>query len=144
MPTIFDRILEFIRSYYQKPEGFIPLHEPSFTGNEKKYVLDAIDSTYVSSVGKYVNDFEAAICQYTGSPYAVATVNGTAALHMSLIIAGVKRGDLVITQPLSFIATCNTISYIGASLRGGQQKLSGNVWTTRNVWRLSSNRFTGR
>lgn len=115
MLTIFDRIIEFIRSYYQKPEGFIPLHEPSFTGNEKKYVLDAIDSTYVSSVGKYVNDFEAAICQYTGSSYAVAAVNGTAALHMSLIVAGVKSGDLVITQPLSFIATCNAITYIGAS-----------------------------
>lgn len=115
MLTIFDRIIEFIRSYYQKPEGFIPLHEPSFSGNEKKYVLDAIDSTYVSSVGKYVNDFEAAICKYTGSSYAVAAVNGTAALHMSLIVAGVKSGDLVITQPLSFIATCNAITYIGAS-----------------------------
>lgn len=115
MSTIFDRIIEFIRSYYQKPEGFIPLHEPSFMGNEKKYVLDAIDSTYVSSVGKYVNDFEATICQYTGSTYAVATVNGTAALHMSLIVAGVKSGDLVVTQPLSFIATCNAIKYIGAS-----------------------------
>ena len=115
MPTIFDKIIEFIRSYYQKPEGFIPLHEPSFTGNEKKYVLDAIDSTFVSSVGKYVNDFEAAVCRYTGSSYAVATVNGTAALHMSLIVAGVKRGDLVVTQPLTFVATCNAISYIGAS-----------------------------
>lgn len=114
MPTIFDRIIEFVRTYYQKPEGFIPLHEPSFRGNERAYVLDAIDSTYVSSAGKYVNEFEAAICRYTGSPYAVATVNGTAALHMSLILAGVKDGDLVLTQPLSFIATCNAISYIGA------------------------------
>lgn len=114
MSTTFDRILEFIRSYYCKPEGFIPLHEPSFSGNEKKYVLDAIDSTYVSSVGKYVTEFEAIICKYTGASYAVATVNGTAALHMALIISGVKSGDLVITQPLSFIATCNAISYLHA------------------------------
>jgi perosamine synthetase len=113
-PKIFDATLSFIRGYYQKPTGSIYLHEPVFIGNERAYVLDAIDSTFVSSVGRYVDQFEATIRDYTGAKYAVATVNGTAALHMSLLLAGVERGDLVITQPLSFIATCNAISYIGA------------------------------
>jgi aminotransferase in exopolysaccharide biosynthesis len=76
--------------------------------------MDAIDSTFVSSVGRYVDRFEEMMTQYTGASYAIATVNGTAALHMCLILAGVKRDELVITQPLSFIATCNAISYIGA------------------------------
>lgn len=111
---MFDQFVEFVRSYYNKPEGFISLHEPRFVGNDKKYVLDAIDSTFVSSVGKYVDQFEAQISEYTGAKYAVATVNGSAALHISLLLAGVKRGDLVITQPLSFIATCNCITYLGA------------------------------
>ncbi len=111
---MFDQITSFIKKYYNAAEGFIPLHEPRFVGNDKKYVLDAIDSTYVSSVGKYVDRFEEMIRDYTGAKYAIATVNGSAALHMSLILAGVKRDELVITQPLSFIATCNCISYIGA------------------------------
>jgi len=110
----FQTILEFIRTYYNKPEGLISLHEPHFGGNERKYVLDSIDSTFVSSVGAYVDRFESMICDYTGASFAIATVNGTAALHMSLLLAGVKRDDLVITQPLTFIATCNAISYIGA------------------------------
>ena len=111
---MFDKVVSFIRNYYSVPEGFIPLHEPRFVGNERKYVLDSIDSTFVSSVGKYVNHFEDMIRDYTGTKYAIATVNGSAALHMSLILAGVKKDELVITQPLSFIATCNCISYIGA------------------------------
>jgi len=111
---MFDKVVSFIRNYYNTKDDYIPLHEPCFIGNERKYVLDAIDSTYVSSVGKYVDRFEEMICDYTGAQFAVATVNGTAALHMSLLLAGVKQGELVITQPLSFIATCNCISYIGA------------------------------
>lgn len=114
MSITFDQILEFIRGYYRNDKGFISLHEPKFIGNERKYVLDAIDSTFVSSVGKYVDQFEQMICDYTGASYAVATVNGTAALHMSLILAGVRKGDLVITQPLTFIATCNALSYLNA------------------------------
>lgn len=90
------------------------MHEPRFSGNEKKYVLDTIDSTFVSSVGAYVDLFEKMIREYTGAKHAIAVVNGTAALHMSLILAGVKRNDLVLTQALSFIATCNAISYVGA------------------------------
>jgi aminotransferase in exopolysaccharide biosynthesis len=106
--------VEFIRKVYQTPEAFIPLHEPRFTGNEKKYLNECIDSTFVSSVGKFVNRFEDDIKQYTGTKYAIATSNGTAALHVALLLAGVKRNDLVITQPLTFIATCNAIAYLGA------------------------------
>lgn len=112
---MFDEIVAFIRGMFQEPQKYITLHEPKFIGNERKYVLDAIDSTFVSSVGKYVDHFEEMIRDYTGAKYAVATVNGTAALHMSLILAGVKKDELVITQPFSFIATCNAISYMGAS-----------------------------
>jgi perosamine synthetase len=111
---MYRQTLDFIKSQFPSKE-FIPLHEPQFNGNEKKYVLDCIDSTYVSSVGKYVDDFENKIAAYTSAKYAVACVNGTAALHMAMIIAGVKEKDIVITQPLSFIATCNAIAYIGAS-----------------------------
>lgn len=109
----FEKEINFIKNLYGNKE-FIPLHEPVFSGNEKKYVLDTIDSTFVSSVGKYVDRFEEMIKDYTGAKHAIAVVNGTAALHMSLLLAGVKRDDLVITQALSFIATCNAISYIGA------------------------------
>lgn len=109
----FQPIIDFIRTLYPNRD-FIPLHEPYFSGNEKKYLLDCIDSTYVSSVGKYVDRFEEMIREFTGAKHAVATVNGTAALHMALLLAGVKRNDLVITQPLTFIATCNAISYCGA------------------------------
>lgn len=93
---------------------FIPLHEPRFNGNEKKYLNDCIDSTFVSSVGKYVDTFEEMFAKKVGSSYAVATVNGTAALHVALLLADVQKDDEVITQPLTFIATCNAISYIEA------------------------------
>jgi len=106
-------IVDFIRGLY-KTEEFIPLHEPKFIGNEKAYVIDCIDSTFVSSVGEYVDRFEQMMADYTGAKYAVATVNGTAALHVALKLVGVSQGDEVITQPLSFIATCNAISYCGA------------------------------
>ncbi len=108
-----QKLVEFIQSIYKSKE-FIPLHEPKFIGNEKKYLNDCIDSTFVSSVGKYVDRFEKEFALYIGSKYAVATVNGTAALHISLLLADVQRDDEVITQPLTFIATCNAISYIGA------------------------------
>lgn len=106
-------IINFVRGIYQTTE-FIPLHEPKFVGNEKMYVMDCIDSTFVSSVGKYVDRFEQMMAEYTGAKYAVATVNGTAALHIALKLVGVNQGDEVITQSLSFIATCNAISYCGA------------------------------
>ncbi|MDY0328074.1 MAG: LegC family aminotransferase [Arcobacteraceae bacterium] len=108
-----QKIVNFIKETFNTKE-FIPLHEPRFIGNEKKYLNDCIDSTFVSSVGKYVDTFEKEFAASVGSKYAIATVNGTAALHISLILADVKKDDEVITQPLTFIATCNAISYIGA------------------------------
>ena len=108
-----QKIVEFIQNIYSTTD-FIPLHEPRFIGNEKKYLNDCIDSTFVSSVGKYVDMFEEQFAKKVGSKYAIATVNGTAALHISLILADVQKDDEVITQPLTFIATCNAISYIGA------------------------------
>ncbi len=114
MTNFFQDTVQFIRKIYDKKEGFIPLHEPKFIGNEKKYVLDCIDSTYVSSVGKYVDEFEQQFAKYTGANYAVAIVNGTSALHLSLIACGVQSNDLVITQPISFVATANSITYTGA------------------------------
>ena len=111
---MYQDIIKFIRQTYNKPKGFIPLHEPTFGGNEKKYLMDCIDSTFVSSVGKYVDLFEQMIAEYTGAKYAIAAVNGTAALHIALILSGVGQDDEVITQPLTFIATANAISYTGA------------------------------
>ena len=111
---MYKEVVDFIKATFNVADQFIPLHEPLFVGNEKKYVMDCIDSTYVSSVGKYVNLFEEKIKDFTGAKYAIATTNGSAALHLSLVLAGVKRDELVITQPLTFIATCNAISYIGA------------------------------
>lgn len=109
----YKPVIDFIRSLYPNRD-IIPLHEPYFGGNEKKYLADCVDSTFVSSVGKYVDKFEEMIREFTGAKYAIATVNGTAALHVALLLAGVKRNDLVITQPLTFVATCNAISYCGA------------------------------
>ncbi|OQY05514.1 MAG: aminotransferase DegT [Bacteroidetes bacterium 4572_117] len=108
-----ENFVDFVRSLY-KTDEFIPLHEPRFWGNEKKYVADCIDSTFVSSVGKYVDRFEQMVAEYSGAKYAIATVNGTAALHIALLLAGVKNNDEVITQPLTFIATANAINYCNA------------------------------
>ncbi|MBG0757352.1 LegC family aminotransferase [Vibrio cidicii] len=107
------RLVEFVRDQYQTQE-FIPLHAPTFAGNEKAYVMETIDSTFVSSVGKFVDEFERKMEAFTGSARAVATVNGTAALHAALYMAGVERGDLVITQALTFVATCNALYHMGA------------------------------
>ena len=111
---MFDDVVDFVRDIYGK-EGVIPLHNPLFIGNEKQYLNECIDSTYVSSVGKFVDKFEEKIAEYTGSNFAVATTNGTSALHISLLLSDVSLGDEVITQPLTFIATCNAISYCGAN-----------------------------
>ena len=108
-----EEIVRFIRSLYGE-EGFIPLHEPVFMGNEKRYLNECVDSTFVSSVGAFVDRFEKMVADYTGAKYAVATVNGTAALHVALKLAGVDEESEVITQPLTFVATCNAISYCGA------------------------------
>jgi perosamine synthetase len=109
----FQSITNFIKNQFPGKE-FVPLHAPTFAGNEKKYLLDTIDSTFVSSVGAYVNKFEEMMCEITGANYSIAIVNGTNALHMGLILAEVNRGDEVLSQSLTFIATCNAINYIGA------------------------------
>ncbi len=110
---MFKSVVSFIQDVYGTTD-FIPLHEPRFIGNEKKYVNEAIDSTFVSSVGKFVDQFERMFAEFTGAKFAIATVNGTAALHVALKLVGVSNGDEVITQPLTFIATCNAISYCNA------------------------------
>jgi len=95
--------------------GPIKLHEPTFDGNEAQYVQDCIESTYVSSVGKYVDRFEIELAKYTGAKYAVSLVNGTSALHLALKLAGVKAGDEVLLQAFNFIASANAITYCGAT-----------------------------
>ena len=110
---MYKNIVAFIQELYQTKE-FLPLHEPRFIGNEKKYVNETIDSTFVSSVGKYVTKFEEMVAKFSGAKYAVATSNGTSALHIGLKLVGVDESCEVITQPLTFIATANAISYCNA------------------------------
>jgi aminotransferase in exopolysaccharide biosynthesis len=109
-----NKTINFIREIFNTKD-FIPLHTPTFGGNEKKYLNECIDSTFVSSVGKFVDQFEEQLAKYTGAKYAVACVNGTNALHMGMLVVGVKEEDEVITQALSFVATANAISYLRAS-----------------------------
>ena len=111
---MYNDLIQFIRTTFNKPDGFIPLHAPCFTGNEKNYLNECIDTTYVSSVGQFVDRFEVMVAEYTGVKKAVVCVNGTNALHIALILMGVKQNDEVLTQPLTFIATINAIMYIGA------------------------------
>ena len=110
---MFDHLAKFIQDKY-RTNSFIPLHEPRFIGKEKEFVSQTIDSTFVSSVGQYVNQFEEDLATYTSSKRAIAIVNGTSALHLSMLMAGVKPGDYVITQALTFVATCNAIHYCQA------------------------------
>src|SRR3990167_2552086 len=95
--------------------GPVALHEPRFAGNEWAYLKECLDSTYVSSVGKFVDRFEADLAAYTGAKHAVAVVNGTAALHVALRLAGVQPGDEVLMPTLTFVATANVITYCGAT-----------------------------
>ncbi|MEM5807334.1 MAG: LegC family aminotransferase, partial [Candidatus Aenigmatarchaeota archaeon] len=108
----FSRIVEFIKDLYRKDK--VALHEPVFLGNEKKYLCECVDSTYVSYVGEFVTKFEKIVSEYTKSKYAIATVNGTTALHIALKAIGVECGDEVITQSLTFVATANAIAHCGA------------------------------
>ena len=110
---MYEKTINFIKTLYGNQE-FTPLAVPVFVGNEKKYLNECIDSTFVSSVGKFVDLFEEMVAEYTGAKRAVVCVNGTNALHIAMMLAGVERGDEVLTQALTFIATCNAISYIGA------------------------------
>jgi aminotransferase in exopolysaccharide biosynthesis len=112
---MFEELLKIIRSLHNNHDEFLPLHAPVFKGNEKRYVEQAIDSTFVSSVGQYVVQFEDMMRQITGAKYAIAIVNGTCALHLALLLAGVENGDEVITQPLTFVATANAIAHANAN-----------------------------
>jgi perosamine synthetase len=111
---MYKDVINFIQNLYLERKS-IPLHEPRFIGNEKKYLNECIDSTFVSSTGKFIDEFEDKIASYTGAKYAIATSNGTSALHTALLLANVEEGNEVITQPLTFVATCNAVSYCGAS-----------------------------
>ena len=110
---MFENIIQFIQKTYQTTE-FIPLHAPIFIGNEKKYLNECIDSTFISSTGKFVDKLEEKIADYTNAKYAIATSSGTSALHTSLLLADVGENNEVITQPITFVATCNVINYCKA------------------------------
>ena len=112
MENLKKNFVELVRSIYGR--DFIPLHRPVFTQSEKEKVLECIDTNFVSSVGEHVNEFENKFARFVDSNYAVSTVNGTSALHIALLIAGVEANDEVITQALSFVATANAISYTNA------------------------------
>ena len=109
---LIKKVISFSQQVYK--ENPIPLHRPIFEGNEKNFLSECIDTNFVSSVGKRVDEFEERIASFTGSKYAIATVNGTSALHIALKLLGVKEKTEVITQSLTFVATCNSISYLNA------------------------------
>ena len=110
--NLLDAFIKLSREMFG-PDS-IPLHRPIFEGNERRYLVECIDSNFVSSVGKRVEEFEDRVADFTGANYAVAMVNGTSALHVAIKLAGVQPGDEVISQALTFIATCNAITYAGA------------------------------
>ncbi len=109
-----ETVIKAIKKVLPADKEFIALHEPVFKGNEWKYIKECLDTGWVSSVGEYVNRIERDLVDYTGAAYAVAVVNGTAALHIALQLAGVKPGDEVLVPSLTFIATANAVSYCGA------------------------------
>ncbi len=110
-----EGIIGAIKSAFPDREGPVSLHEPSLGGNAWAYVKDCLDSTWVSYVGRYVDQFEARLAEFTGVKQAVAVVNGTAALHISLKLAGVEPGDEVLVPALTFVATANAVTYCGAT-----------------------------
>ena len=114
MNTLSKTITESIQQVLNNPKEFVPLHEPRFTGNESKYVQECIDSTFVSSVGKFVERFEEELADCTGAKHAVAVVNGTQALYMALLLAGVKSGEEILIPALTFVGSANAVSYCGA------------------------------
>lgn len=112
---IAQDILGAVRSVLGTPNEMIALHEPEFAGNEWEYVKECIDTGWVSSVGSYVNRIEADLAAFTGAAHAIATANGTAALHICIMLAGVQPGEEVLLPTLTFVATANAISYSGAT-----------------------------
>jgi len=114
MTTNINNIFDALCSVLPSDKGFLSLHEPRFADKEWTYVKECLDTGWVSSVGAYVDRFESDLATYTGVKRAIAVVNGTAALHMCLILAGVQSGDEVLLPTLTFIATANAVSYCGA------------------------------
>lgn len=112
--SVEQDILRAVRSVLGTANVMIPLHEPEFAGNEWAYVKECIDTGWVSSVGSYVDRIERDLAAFTGSAHAVATVNGTAALHICALLAGVQPGDEVLMPALTFVATANAVTYAGA------------------------------
>lgn len=108
-----EQILRAVTRVLGPADKTVPLHEPEFAGREWEYVKECIDTGWVSSVGSFVDRFERDLAAYTGVPHAIATSNGTAALHVCLLLAGVQRGDEVLLPALTFIATANAVSYAG-------------------------------
>src|SRR5690606_24841320 len=108
-----DQVVSTLRTVVSSKQP-VALHEPVFGGREWDYVRECLNTGWVSSVGKFVDEFERRLADYTGVAHAIAVVNGTAALHMSLLLAGVERGDEVLTPALTFVATANAVAYIGA------------------------------
>jgi perosamine synthetase len=150
---VTDSIIAALRSVLG--EGDFPLHEPLFAGNEQRYLQECVASTYVSSVGAYVDRFERELADYTGARRAVAVVNGTAALQVALRLAGVQANDEVIVPALTFVATANAVSYLGAvphfvdsdESTLGLNPLAMREWlqaTTERAGNYYRNRYTGR
>lgn len=108
-----DQVVSALTSVLPDEEP-IHLHAPAFEGKEWDYVRECLDTGWVSSVGRFVDEFERRLAEYTGVAHAVAVVNGTSALHVSLILAGVQRGDEVLVPALTFVATANAVAYVGA------------------------------
>jgi perosamine synthetase len=111
-PQYLNRLINLIKDIYK--EKNIQLHRPILNKNDQKFLVDCVKSNYVSSVGMYVNDFEKKISDITGAKYTIATVNGTSALHIAMITCGIERNNEVLTQSVTFVGTCNAISYIKA------------------------------
>lgn len=111
--SLADRFYEALASVLPH-DKFVPLHEPEFVGHESAFVQDCLQSTFVSSVGKYVDQFELMLAEYIGAKHAIAVVNGTAALQVALRLAGVRPGDEVLIPALSFVATANAVNHSGA------------------------------
>jgi len=144
-PIFVDQVVQAMRAVVGS--GPVVLHEPSFIGNEWIYLRECLDSTFVSSVGKFVDRFESDLCAFTGAKYAVAVVNGTAALHIALKLAGVKVNDEVLIPALTFVATANAVTYCGATphfVDSEDQTLGVDVKKLREYLQINSELIGGR
>jgi aminotransferase in exopolysaccharide biosynthesis len=143
--ALVDQIVDAVHAVVGR--GPVVLHKPRFAGNEWAYLKECLDSTFVSSVGKFVDRFEADLAAYTGARHAIAVVNGTAALHMALLLAGVRAGDEVLAPALSFVATAAAVTYCGATphfVDGEEQRLGVDAVALREYLRDITDMQSGR